>query len=74
MKKKQATSKFFKEHTNILCMRSGKGGKTVFMDTNVYDEKAAAMLSDNANYQPIRDPTNKLQRLNNAFAKNLYES
>lgn len=74
IKKKQTTSKFFKEHTNIICMRSDKGGKTVFMDRNVYDEEAVAMLNDRATYQPCKDPTKKLQRLNNAFVQKLYDS
>lgn len=55
-------------------MRSDKGGKTVFMNKEEFDSKAIEMLNDQNTYQPIRDPTSRLERLNNNFVKKLYES
>lgn len=74
LKKKKACIDFFKEQPEILCTRSDKGGKTVFMNKTDYEEKATVMLSDTSTYQPISDPTSRLQRLNNSFVKRLYES
>lgn len=43
------TTKFFKKHKNsLLCTRSDKGGHTVVMDIDDYNQKLTAHLSDSA--------------------------
>lgn len=74
LKKKKTVSEFFKSHPEILCMRSDKGGKTVFVNKEEYDNKASTMLKDITTYQPIRNPTSRMQKLTISFVHKIFES
>lgn len=72
--KKKKCIAFAKDHPNIICVRSDKGGKTVFMDRDSYTNKANEMLSDTNTYGVIRDPTSRIQRVNNNFVLSLFRA
>lgn len=73
LEKKKLCVNFLKEHDDIICVRSDKGAKTVFMNKSEYIEKAEDMLNDVATYRKISDPTTSIQNINNKFVNKLFE-
>lgn len=62
-----------REHPEISCVRSDKGGKTVLMLKDDYIEKATTMMNDRSTYLPISDPTSGTQTLNNDLVKGWFK-
>lgn len=73
LEKKKSCMKFLKDHDDIICIRSDKGAKTVFMNRSEYIGKAGDLLNDADTYRKIPDPTIGIQKINNGFVKKLYE-
>lgn len=73
LEKKKSCVNFLKEHDDIICIRSDKGAKTVFMEKSEYMKKADDLLNDAATYRKILDPTIGIQNINNKFVNKLHE-
>ncbi|XP_067633775.1 uncharacterized protein [Eurosta solidaginis] len=72
IQKQKSCIHFFKNNPEIICTRSDKGNKAVFMNKNELLNVANEMLNDANTYQVIPDPTNKIQKKNNNFVNTLF--
>ncbi|CAG5102975.1 Protein of unknown function [Cotesia congregata] len=71
-KNMRITSRFLKEHDELIVARSDKGGSTVVMYREEYVTGMNDMLKDDRTYKKIvKDPTNKFQLQSNFAEKNL---
>ncbi|XP_067613260.1 uncharacterized protein [Eurosta solidaginis] len=72
LQKEKSCIQFFKNNPEIICTRSDKGNKSVFMYKKDLLKLGEEMLSDTDTYNAITDPTNKIQIKNNLFVKTLF--
>lgn len=71
-KNMKITSRFLKEHDELIVARSDKGGSTVVMYREEYVTGMNDMLKDDRTYKKIvKDPTNKFQLQSNVIVKDL---
>lgn len=71
-KNMKITSKFLKEHDEVIVSRSDKGGSAVVMFKEEYITGMDDMLKDETTYRRItKDPTNKFQLQSNLIVKEL---
>lgn len=63
--------KFKKEHPELIFVNSDKGNRTIIMHREDYMSKTEAMLSDLSVYQPIRNPTTRIQNENRRLLNRL---
>lgn len=73
LEKKKSCIEFLKNNKEIICVRSDKGGKTVFMERSDYVLKSEELLSDTTTYQKVADPTTAIQKINNTFVNKLFD-
>ncbi|XP_046435222.1 uncharacterized protein LOC124187022 [Neodiprion fabricii] len=70
----KVTRNFFKQHEDLLVMRSDKGNSTVVMYKEEYLTEMNKLVGDRKTYEKIkRDPTSKLQNISNRLIKKLVD-
>lgn len=72
--KVKEAKKFLNRNKDILILRSDKGNTTVAINKNDYKIRIDNILGDVNNYKLLnKDPTNRLQKINNNIADELFQ-